>query len=184
MSSPSAHKTSAVTGRLPARSAAADRHARLSPGTRGEVIEKRAIELGGRRRLTYRELSARAKAGGYTLNETTINAYVKHPLDEAPRRRTMKALAVALDVHYNVIVEAVAESMAEDGDVVVQVADTPHVQAWVTLAEGRTDDERAHMVEAARLVAAVLDASRARETGGEVTNIGDAGRSQRSRHSR
>jgi hypothetical protein len=40
----------------------------------GELIGKRAVELGGRRRLTYREMSARAKAGGYTLNETTINA--------------------------------------------------------------------------------------------------------------
>lgn len=150
----------------------------------GELIEKRAVELGGRRRLTYREMSARARAGGYTLNETTINAYVKHPLDEPPRRRTMHALAVALDVPYNTVVEAVAESMAEDGDVVVQVADAPHVQAWVTLAEGRTDDERQHMVEAARLVAAVLDASRGREKDAEVTNIEDAGRPKRSRHSR
>ena len=166
---------------MPGCATPADRHARLAPVTLGELIEKRAIELGGRRRLTYRELSARAKAGGYTLNETTINAYVKHPLDEAPRRRTMHALAVALDVSYDTIRAAVFESMAEDGDSVVQVADAPHVQAWVTLAEGRTEDERAHMVEAARLVAAVLDASRARETAAEVTRIEDA---KRSRHSR
>ena len=147
----------------------------------GELIKKRASELGGRKRLTYRELSARARAQGYALAEGTITDFANHPLVEPPRRRTMHALAAALAVPYNTVVEAVAESMAEDGDVVVQVADAPHVQAWVTLAEGRTDAEREHMVEAARLVAAVLDASRARETDADVTNIDDAGRSRRAR---
>lgn len=150
----------------------------------GELIKKRAVELGGRKRLTYKELSMRARAAGYSLAESTITDYANHPLDAPPKRSTMHALAVALDVSYNTVVEAVAESMAEDGDVVVQVADTPHVQAWVTLAEGRTELERAQMVEAARLVAAVQDASRARETDAEVTNIGDAGRPRQARHSR
>ncbi len=150
----------------------------------GELIEKRAVELGGRRRLTYREMSARARASGYTLNETTINAYVKHPLDEPPRRRTMHALAVALDVPYNAVVEAVAESMAEDGEVVVQVADAPHVQAWVMLTEGRSDAERTQMVDVMRTVASALDAARAHETAPEITNIDEAGRHRRSRQSR
>lgn len=150
----------------------------------GELIEKRAVELGGRRRLTYREMSARAKAVGYTLNETTINAYVKHPLTERPTVRTMEALAVALAVDFDIVVAASANSMMRRGEELVQVADTPHVQAWVTLTEGRSDAEREHMVEAARLVAAVLDASRARETDADVTNIEDAGRPKRSRHSR
>jgi hypothetical protein len=191
MSSPTAHKTSAVTGRLPARSAAADRHATLRPVKLGELIEKRAIELGGRRRLSYRELSARAKAVGYTLNETTINAWVRHPLDEPPRRRSMEALAVALDVDFPVVVQAVAESMVGAGVELAEVADAPHVRAWVTLTEGRSDAERAQMLDMMRSVAGMLDASRARETdtaGGDpdtrVTHIDDAGRSRRSRESR
>jgi len=150
----------------------------------GELIEQRRAVLGGRKPLPYRELAVRARAQGYKLGEGTITDYVNHPLDEWPRKRTMYALAAALGVDYNSIVKASAESMAEDGDVVAQVADTPHVQAWVTLAEGRTDDERHHMVEAARLVAAVLDASRAREADADVTNIEDAGSAKRSRHSR
>lgn len=151
----------------------------------GELIEKRAVELGGRRRLTYREMSARARAGGYTLNETTINAYVKHPLDESPKRRTMHALAYVLDVPYRAIRAAVYESMAEDDEVdVVEVADEPHVQAWVTLSKDRTDAERAQMIAMMRSVAGMLDATRARETDTGITNIGDAGRPHISRRSR
>lgn len=154
----------------------------------GELIKKRAVELGGRKRLTYRELSARARAQGYALAEGTITDFANHPLVEPPRRRTMRALAAALDVPYNTVVEAVAESMAEDGDVVVQVADAPHVQAWVMLTEGRSDAERQQMIGVMRSVAAALDASRAhettRETDTEITHIEDAGRSRRSRGSR
>jgi hypothetical protein len=157
----------------------------------GELIEKRAVELGGRRRLTYRELSARAKAGGYTLNETTINAWVRHPLDEPPRRRSMEALALALDVDFPVVVQAVAESMVGDGVELAEVVDAPHVRAWVTLTEGRSDAERAQMLDMMRSVAGMLDASRSRETDAEagdpdtrVTHIDDAGRSRRSRESR
>lgn len=134
----------------------------------GELIMQRAVELGGRRRLTYRELSARARAAGYTLNESTLNAYVLHPLDEPPKRRTMEALAVALDVSFSVVVGAVAESIiGDDGESeLVQVADEPHVRAWVSLTKGRTEAERARMVDVIRSVAAALDASQSRERAG------------------
>jgi len=169
---------------LPACSVTADRRATLTPVKLGELIEKRAVELGGRRRLTYREMSARAKAGGYTLNETTINAWVKHPLPNPPTKRSMLALAYALEVDFADVMRAVADSMIGDDSELVEVADEPHVRAWVTIAEGRTAAERAQMIGVMRSVAAALDASRARETDTGITHIEDAGRSRRSRGSR
>lgn len=129
--------------------------------TLGELIETRRAVLGGKRGpLKLREVSERARAAGYTLAEATISAFVNHPLDEAPKRRTMEALAVGLDVTFAEVVAAVAASIVGDGGAeLVQVTGEPHVQAFVTLTEGRTAEERARMIDVIRSVAAALDQS-------------------------
>lgn len=145
--------------------------ATLSAVTLGELILQRAVDLGGRKRLTYRELSARAKAAGYTLSETTINAFVKHPLDEPPRRRTMEALAAALDVDFPTVVNAVAESMGGSPDVLVQAADEERVRAWLTLTEGLSPADRESMLGVVRSVAQALNVAQAQEDAGRENAV-------------
>lgn len=129
----------------------------------GELIETRRADLGGERGpLNLRELSQRARRAGYTLAEATISAFVNHPLPESPKRRTMEALAVALDVSFPEVVQAVGESLVGDRSTLVEVAEEPHVRAFVTLTKGRTDAERDRMVDVIRSVAAALDASHTR----------------------
>lgn len=157
--------------------------------TLAELIEQRRAVLGGRKPLDYRELSARARAQGYTLADSTINAFVNHPIgDSTVKKRTLRALAFVLAVPYRTVVEALAATMIaeETGERVelVQAADEPDVQAWVTLTADRTAAERQQMIDMLRSVASMLSATHARETAGDVTNIGDTGRPRKSRRSR
>ena len=119
----------------------------------GELIDTRRRELG----LTYDEVADKARTRGFTLSKGSVHAFANQDLPEAPRRRTMEALAYALDVGYPEIVLAVAESLI--GTPPVEVSNLQHVQSWLTLTGGRTDEEVASVLRVLRTVTAALDAA-------------------------
>jgi transcriptional regulator with XRE-family HTH domain len=121
----------------------------------GELISHRRAELG----LSLEKLANRARDHGYELTKATLSAFVNHDLSESPKRRTMEAIAIALDVSYAEVVMAVARSMAGDDAPVIAVTDQEKVRSWLTLTEGRTETEVASLLRVARTVAAALDAA-------------------------
>ena len=104
----------------------------------GELISRRQADLG----LSLERLAKRARDEGLELTKTTLSQFKNHGLTESPKRRTMEALAAALDVTYPEVVLAVAQSMAGDDARLVEVTDQQHVRSWLTLTEGRSDDDR------------------------------------------
>lgn len=119
----------------------------------GELISYRRAELG----LSYEELAKRARADGYDLTKTTLAAFANHALSESPKKRTMQAIAVAVGVSYPDVVMAVARSMAGESSQVVEVTNEQRVRSWLTLTDGRSDDEVASLLRVVRTVTAALD---------------------------
>ncbi|MCO7192295.1 hypothetical protein [Pseudonocardia sp. McavD-2-B] len=124
----------------------------------GELISKRRADLG----LSLEKMCVRAREQGYDLTRTTLSAFETKPLAESPKRRTMEALAVALDVPYGDVVMAVASAMA--GTDMVEAAETQHVRAWLTLTEGMNDEQIERMLRVVRSVADALDTGHQQST--------------------
>jgi hypothetical protein len=120
----------------------------------GELIKMRQADQG----VSLERMARRARDRGYELTKTTLSAYSRHPLPESPKRRTMEALAIALDVTYPEVVLAVAKSLVGD-ETVIDVTSLQRVRSWLTLTEGRTDAEIASLLRVVRTVTAALDAA-------------------------
>lgn len=144
------------------------RHVKL-----GELIESRKRELG----LSYDKLVASAQARGFDMTKATLAAYATKPLLEAPKTRTMEAIATALDVGYTEVVLAVAESLI--GTAPVEVSNLQHVNSWLTITSGRSDDQVSRLLRIVRTVSAAIDAEahapaqgQAPQNGGDPTATG------------
>jgi hypothetical protein len=131
----------------------------LAPVKLGELISSRQADLG----LSLEKLAKRARDGGYELTKTTLSAFINHGLTESPKRRTMEAIAVALDVSYAEVVLAVADSMTGDEGSLTEVTNQQRVRSWLTITEGRSDEEVARLLQVVRSVTAALDASQEQE---------------------
>ncbi|HVL63402.1 MAG TPA: helix-turn-helix transcriptional regulator [Microbacterium sp.] len=127
----------------------------------GELINSRRRDQG----LSLEAMAKRARDCGYELTKTTLSAFANHPLPESPKRRTMEALAIALGCSYPEVVLAVAQSLVGD-QTVIDVTSEQRVRSWLTLTEGRTDEEVASLLRVVQTVTAALDAA---QQGGEVS---------------
>jgi len=127
----------------------------------GELIHSRQVDLGE----SLETMALRARARDYTLTRTTLADFANHPLEEAPRRRTMEALALACDVPYSDVVMAVARSLLGDNGQVADVAQQQHVRSWVTLTEGRSEQEVTGLLRVVRSVADTLDKAHSGDSG-------------------
>lgn len=127
-------------------------HATLVRVKLGELISNRRRELG----LSLAGACDRAHAAGFELTRTTLNNFENHELTESPRRRTMEAIAIAVDVPYSEVVMAVANSMA-GGDGLVPVTEAQHVRSWLTLTEGLSDEQVESMLQVVRSVASAIE---------------------------
>lgn len=134
----------------------------------GELIDTRRRELG----LTYDQVADKARSRGFSLSRAAVHGFANQGLSEAPRRRTMEAIAYALDVGYPEVVLAVAESLI--GSTPVEVSNLQHVQSWLTLTGGRTDEEVASVLRVLRTVTAALDAAHGTPPG-KVQGSGPSG---------
>lgn len=119
----------------------------------GELINNRRRDLG----ISYDKLVDKAQARGFTLTKTSLAAYASQPVIEAPKRRTMEAIAYALDVSYAEVVLAVAEDLI--GTPPVEVSTLQHVNSWLTITGGRSDEQIASVLRIVRTVTAALDAA-------------------------
>lgn len=126
----------------------------------GELISNRRRELG----ISLGAACKRAHEQGYELTRTTLNNFENHELTESPRRRTMEAIAYAVDVPYSDVVMAVANSMA-GGDGLIPVTEAQHVRSWLTLTEGLNDEQVESMLSVVRSVASALEREHDREAG-------------------
>lgn len=120
----------------------------------GELISTRQKELGG---PSLEALAKKAREQGYTLTKATLSAFVTRPLPEVPRRKTLEALAVALEVSFPEVALAATESLI--GTSPIEVENQQRVSAWLTLTGGRTDEEVSALLRVVRTVAAALDAA-------------------------
>ena len=125
----------------------------------GELISDRQADQG----LSLEKMAKRARDAGYELTKTTLSHFVNHELSESPKRRTMEAIAVALDVPYSEVVMAVARSMVGDQADLIEVTNEQRVRSWLTLTDGRTEDEVASLLRVVRSVTAALDTAQGQE---------------------
>lgn len=105
--------------------------------------------IAARRRSTgdsLRAMEARARRAGYRISRSTISAYERGKITTQPSRKTVQALAAALDVTYEEVAAAASEQFGL-GDDQCDASRSQRAQAWLRLTADRTDEEVQHLLK-------------------------------------
>lgn len=121
--------------------------------TLSELIE-RAKDKSGE---SYRELAERAQARGFSLTGSSIHRLATTPLRSVPEPESLRALAVALDESVESVTLASVASLGID--LSPEVTEQSRARMWLTLIEGRSDEEVTHLLRVIRSVADALDSA-------------------------
>lgn len=103
-----------------------------------------------RRRQTgddLRKMEERARRLGHPISRSMISAYMRGQVPTPPNRDRVQALADALDVSFDDVATAAAESYRLDsGSPPMEDRQAQRARAWLRLTEERTDDEVAELI--------------------------------------
>lgn len=121
--------------------------------TLSELIERARDKTGD----SYRELAERAQAKGFSLTGSSIHRLAVNPLRTVPEPQTLRALAYALNETVETVTLASVASLGIE--LSPEVTKQSRARAWLTLTEGRSDEEVAHLLRVTRTVAEALDSA-------------------------
>lgn len=120
----------------------------------GKLIRHRRTQLG----LTWPKMAERATAAGYPVTRNYLMDVAKNEIKQVPREETLRGIAAAVDLPWETVFKAAGESLGVTMTAPVEI--DRGIQVVVGLLEGRTEEERAAIVELVRAQVRLLDVPR------------------------
>ena len=123
-----------------------------------DLIKDRKRDIGRARGrdLTYEEMVERAHAAGHPISRSMLHHLADDEWPNVPTTPKILALAAALDLDPDVILDAAAVSLGLR-TTIVEVS--PTTRAMIAMVEGRTPEQQTVLTDVLRSITAAMDSA-------------------------